>query len=131
EHYGGEFPLWMATEQVRVLPVADRHNDYAREVVATLRSSGIRAELDERTESVGRKVRDAGMQRTPVVLVVGDGEVEAGTVTVNRRGVEDRPTVALSELLEQVTEEVRERRISDHVLAALNGESATDAPAST
>ena len=115
EHYGGEFPLWLAPEQVRVLPVADRHNQYAREVVAALRGAGLRAEVDERTESVGRKVRDAGMQRTPVVLVVGDSEAERRTVTVNRRGDEAKPTMALDELVTQVVAEVAERRLSDHV----------------
>jgi len=126
EHYGGEFPLWLAPEQVRVLPVADRHADYAREVVAELRSRRLRADVDERTESVGRKVRDAGMQRVPVVLVVGDGEVDARTVTVNRRGTDDKPTVSLDVLAEQVTLEVAERRLSDHVRAALAAGAADD-----
>ena len=122
EHYGGEFPLWLAPEQVRVLPVADRHNGYAQEVVDALRERGLRAEVDERTESVGRKVRDAGMQRTPIVLVVGDGEVEARTVAVNRRGDDAKPTVPLSQLVEDVAEEVAERRISEHVLQALRAD---------
>ncbi|MCW2923957.1 MAG: threonyl-tRNA synthetase [Thermoleophilia bacterium] len=126
EHYGGEFPLWMAPEQVRVLPVADRHNDYAREVVAALRERRLRAELDDRTESVGRKVRDAGMQRTPIVLVVGDAEAEGRTVTVNRRGDDAKPTISLDELVEQVSTEVAERRLSDHVAQALRAD-ATEA----
>ena len=121
EHYGGEFPLWLAPEQVRVLPVADRHNDYAREVVAALRAKRLRADVDERTESVGRKVRDAGMQRTPMVLVVGDSEMEERTVTVNRRGVDTKETIALDTLVAQVEAEVAERRLSEHVRAALAG----------
>ena len=119
EHYGGEFPLWLAPVQVRVLPVADRHNDYAREVVAELRARRIRADADERTESVGRKVRDAGMQRTPVVLVVGDSEAETRTVTVNRRGDDAKPTMPLAQLVEQVAAEVAARSIPEHVLAAV------------
>ncbi|MCW2973512.1 MAG: thrS [Thermoleophilia bacterium] len=115
EHYGGEFPLWLAPEQVRVLPVADRHGDYAHEVAQALRARRIRAEVDFRTESVGRKIRDAGMQRTPIVLVVGDGEAEARTVTVNRRGNDERPTVSIEALVAEVAAEVEERRISDHV----------------
>jgi threonyl-tRNA synthetase len=126
EHYGGEFPLWLAPEQVRVLPVADRHLDYAREVVARLRSRRLRAEVDERTESVGRKVRDAGMQRVPVVLVVGDSEVENRTVTVNRRGSDDKPTVPVDALVEDVAAEVDERRLSDHVRAALAGDAGAE-----
>jgi threonyl-tRNA synthetase len=129
EHYGGEFPLWLAPEQVRVLPVADRHVDFAREVVDALRARHLRADVDERTESVGRKVRDAGMQRTPIVLVVGDAEVEARSVTVNRRGDDAKPTVPLEELVEQVAAEVAERRLSDHVVAALQAGD-TDAAAS-
>ncbi len=119
EHYGGEFPLWLAPEQVRVLPVADRHLDFAREVVADLRKRRLRADVDERTESVGRKVRDAGMQRTPIVLVVGDAEVEARSVTVNRRGEDAKTTMPVAELVELVTAEVAERKLSDHVVAAL------------
>lgn len=119
EHYGGEFPLWLAPEQVRVLPVADRHVPYAREVVARLRARRLRADVDERTESVGRKVRDAGMQRTPVVLVVGDGEVADGTVSVSRRGVEEQQTLTVATLVDEVAAEVAERRLSAHVRAAI------------
>ncbi len=126
EHYGGEFPLWLAPEQVRVLPVADRHNDYAREVVAALRERGLRADVDERTESVGRKVRDAGMQRTPIVLVLGDSEVDSRSVTVNRRGSDDKPTIPLDQLVDEVSAEVAERRLSDHVRAALDGGTGAD-----
>jgi threonyl-tRNA synthetase len=121
EHYGGEFPLWLAPEQVRVLPVADRNVDFAREVVAALRARRLRADVDERTESVGRKVRDAGMQRTPIVLVVGDSEVEARSVTVNRRGDDAKTTMPVDELVDLVAAEVAERRLSDHVVAALQG----------
>jgi threonyl-tRNA synthetase len=127
EHYGGEFPLWLAPEQVRVLPVADRHNDYAREVVAELRSRRMRADVDERTESVGRKVRDAGMQRVPVVLVVGDGEVEERQVTVNRRGDDAKPTLSLDVLADELALEIATRKISDHVVAALQADADTEA----
>jgi threonyl-tRNA synthetase len=119
EHYGGEFPLWLAPEQVRILPVADRHVEYGREVLAALRARGLRVELDERTESVGRKVRDAGMQRTPIVLVIGDAEVEERTVTVNRRGNEEKRSMSVADLAEDVVSEVAERRLSEHVLRAL------------
>jgi threonyl-tRNA synthetase len=119
EHYGGEFPLWLAPEQVRVLPVADRHLDFAREVVAALRARRLRADVDERTESVGRKVRDAGMQRTPIVVVIGDSEVEARIVTVNRRGSEHKQQLQLDAFVDEVATEVDERRLSDHVRAAL------------
>src|ERR671920_317589 len=93
EHYAGEFPLWLAPLQVLVLPIADRHLDYAREVVAALRAAGLRAELDDRTESVGRKIRDAELRKIPYMLVVGDREAEEGTVAVRRHGVGDEGSV--------------------------------------
>src|SRR5918997_770892 len=78
EHYGGEFPLWLAPVQARVLPIADRHFDYAREVAAQLREAGIRADVDDRTESIGKKIRDGELQKVPYMLVVGDDELSEG-----------------------------------------------------
>ena len=84
EHYGGEFPLWLAPVQARVLPIADRHMEYAREVAREARDAGIRAEVDERTESVGKKIRDGELQKVPYMLVVGDNEPSDGKVAVRR-----------------------------------------------
>jgi threonyl-tRNA synthetase len=86
EHYAGALPFWLAPVQVRVLPVADRHHDYAGGVAATLRDGGLRAELDARNEKVGFKVRDAEVQKVPYILVVGDREAAAGAVSVRARG---------------------------------------------
>jgi threonyl-tRNA synthetase len=85
EHYGGAFPGWLAPVQAVVIPVADRHNAYAAEVAAGLSAAGLRADVDERTESVGRKIRDNEMLKVPYMLVVGDREVEAGTVSLRSR----------------------------------------------
>ena len=74
EHYAGEFPLWLAPVQARVLPIADRHIDYAREVAEQLRAAGIRADVDDRTESVGKKIREGELKKVPYMLVVGDQE---------------------------------------------------------
>ena len=82
EHYAGRFPAWLAPVQVTILPVADRHNEYAMKVAEDLRAAGVRVEVDERTESVGRKIRDAELGRFPYMLVVGDRESEAGEVSV-------------------------------------------------
>jgi threonyl-tRNA synthetase len=120
EHYGGEFPLWLAPEQVRILTVADRHNDFAHEVKDTMRAAGLRVEVDDRVESVGRKIRDAGQQRTPVVLVVGDSEVESGNLTVRRRGSDEQPTVAIDALVEELRHEVATRDLSEHVRNSLH-----------
>ncbi len=77
EHLAGELPVWLAPVQAIVLPIADRHVEYARGVVDRLRAAGLRAELDDRTESVGRKIRDAELRKIPYMLVVGDREQEA------------------------------------------------------
>jgi threonyl-tRNA synthetase len=88
EHFGGELPVWLAPLQAIVLPIADRHNEYGRDVVAQLSGIGARAELDDRQESVGRKIRDAELRRVPFMLVVGDREQEVMEVGVreHRRG---------------------------------------------
>ncbi len=82
EHYAGRFPVWLAPVQAIVLPVSDRHNEYAGKVLAELREAGVRVEADDRSESVGKKIRDAELGRYPFMLVVGDREQEAGAVAV-------------------------------------------------
>jgi threonyl-tRNA synthetase len=82
EHYAGRFPAWLAPVQVGVLPVADRHNDRAAEVVSELRALGVRARLDDRTESVGRKIRDAELAKLPFMVILGDREAESGQISV-------------------------------------------------
>ncbi len=82
EHYAGRFPVWLAPVQAIILPVSDRHNEYAGRVLAELREAGVRVEADDRSESVGKKIRDAELGRYPYMLVVGDREQEAGAVAV-------------------------------------------------
>ncbi len=82
EHYAGRFPVWLAPVQAIVLPVSDRHNEYAGRILAELREAGVRVEADDRSESVGKKIRDAELGRYPYMLVVGDREEEAGAVAV-------------------------------------------------
>jgi threonyl-tRNA synthetase len=84
EHFAGEFPVWLAPVQAIVLPISDRHNDYAEDVRARLREAGLRVEVDDRTESIARKIRDAELRKVPFMLVVGDREAEAGEVGVRR-----------------------------------------------
>ena len=86
EHYAGEFPLWLAPVQAIVLPIADRHNAYAAPSRARLLEKGLRVEVDERDEKVGRKMRDAELRKIPYMLVVGDREAEADEVSVRRHG---------------------------------------------
>ena len=82
EHYAGRFPVWLAPVQAIVLPISDRHNEYAAGTAASLRGAGVRTEVDDRSESIGKKIRDAELGRYPYMLVVGDNEIESGEVSV-------------------------------------------------
>jgi threonyl-tRNA synthetase len=104
EHYAGEFPLWLAPVQAIVLPIADRHAGAAADVLTALTDAGLRAELDERTESVGRKIRDAELRKVPYMLVVGDREAEAGTVAVREHRRGDTGSVPVAELVGQLAD---------------------------
>jgi threonyl-tRNA synthetase len=110
EHYAGEFPLWLAPVQAAVLPIADRHVEYAREIADQLKERGLRAEADERSESIARKIREAEVLKTPYMLVVGDQEREAGTVAVRRHREGDVGAVSTAEFAERALREIAERR---------------------
>jgi threonyl-tRNA synthetase len=110
EHYAGEFPLWLAPVQAIVLPIADRHLDYARDTAATLREAGLRAEIDERSESIGKKIREAEVLKVPYMLVVGDQEQEAGTVAVRRHREGDQGSRPVAEFAKRARTEVAQRR---------------------
>src|SRR5437763_3446245 len=109
EHYGGEVPLWLAPVQAIVLPVADRHNDYAGSVRERLGAAGLRAELDDRDESVGRKIRDAELRKIPYMLVVGDREQQSGEVGVREHRGGDRGSEPLQALIARLLKEVESR----------------------
>jgi threonyl-tRNA synthetase len=110
EHYGGDFPVWLAPTQVRVLPIADRHLHYAREVESKLHGAGVRVELDARSESVGKKIRDAETAKVPYMLIVGDREQESDAVSVRRHGDGDIGLMAPAEFADQVANERDGRR---------------------
>jgi threonyl-tRNA synthetase len=105
EHYAGRFPLWLAPTQAIILPVADRHNEYAAKAAEELRAAGVRCRVDERSESVGKKIRDAELARAPYMLVVGDREQEAGTLAVRRHEEGDLGGLPRSELIERIRAE--------------------------
>jgi threonyl-tRNA synthetase len=109
EHYAGELPLWLAPVHALVLPIADRHIDYAREVRERLTAAGVRAEVDERTESVGRKIRDGELRKAPLMLVVGDKEQEAGQVAVRRHREGDQGAASVDEVIERIRVEIEGR----------------------
>jgi threonyl-tRNA synthetase len=104
EHYAGEFPLWLAPVQVIVLPIADRHIPYAESVRDRLRAARLRAEMDERSESISRKIREAELRKIPYQLVVGDREEAAGEVSLRQHREGDRGTATIEEVLEELSE---------------------------
>jgi threonyl-tRNA synthetase len=97
EDTAGELPLWLMPVQAAVLPIADRHNDVAEQVVAQLRKAGVRAEADTRSESVGRKIREAELRKVPFMLVIGDREAQEGTASVRKHGEGDEGSVPVAD----------------------------------
>jgi len=102
EHYAGAFPVWLAPVQAVVLPITDRQQDYAREVHTRLEQAGLRVTLDERKEKVNLKIREAQLQKVPYMLVVGDREAEAGTVSVRHRKHADMGAKPVDEFIADV-----------------------------
>ncbi|MEM9997622.1 MAG: threonine--tRNA ligase, partial [Bacteroidota bacterium] len=109
EHCGGHFPVWLAPVQVKVLPVSDAFSDYAHDVAAQVRAAGFRVETDLRSEKVGRKIRDAEVEKVPYMLVVGGKEVEAGTVAVRRQAEGDRGAMPTAAFIAALQQEVAEQ----------------------
>ena len=112
EHFAGELPLWLAPVQAIVLPISDRHAEYAAQVRDELGSGGVRAELDGRSESVGRKIREAELRKIPYMLVVGDREQAAGQVSLRQHGVGDAGSVPVAAVLERLGEQVKTRALA-------------------
>ena len=110
EHYAGAFPLWLAPVQARLLPIADRHLDYARTTKTALEAAGLRVELDDRQEKIGYKIREAQLQKIPYMLVIGDREAAEGTVAVRTRAGGDQGARPVAEFTAAATAEVRARR---------------------
>lgn len=109
EHFAGAFPLWLAPVQVRILPIIDKHHDYANELLAELKTIGIRAETDHRNEKIGYKIRDGRMAKIPYLLIVGDNEISNKTVAVRKRGVGDLGTVLTDGFLDTIQKEILEK----------------------
>lgn len=109
EKYAGAFPLWLSPVQVKVLPVSDAHEAYAKSVVAELKAAGIRVELDASNESLGKKIRAAKLEKVPCFIVLGDKEVEAKTVTVENNRSGDKATVSLEDFITPTLERIKER----------------------
>ncbi len=110
EHYAGAFPLWLSPVQVVLIPIADRHLEHARWVASELEAAGLRVEVDERSERMQAKIRDAQLQKVPYMLVVGDKEVKAQAVAVRPRSGQDLGSMSLSAFIARAVDEVRQRR---------------------
>lgn len=106
EHTAGKFPLWLTPDQIAILPIADRLNDYASDIEKELAKHDIRGFIDTRTESIGKKIRDAELKKVPFLLIVGDKEKEAGKIAVRRQGVGEVGVMTLDEFATHFTEEV-------------------------
>jgi threonyl-tRNA synthetase len=109
EHFAGAFPTWLAPVQARVLPISEKHAEYGRQVHARLRQARIRAELDDRNEKLGYRIRDAQVRKVPYTLVVGEREAQNGTASVRARGGEDLGALPLERVLEDLRAEIGNR----------------------
>ncbi len=106
EHTAGKFPLWLTPDQVAVLPISEKFNDYAEQVAKELKNSDVRAIVDDRNEKIGRKIRDNELKRIPYMLIVGEKEAENGEVAVRRQGEGDKGTMKVADFAEMVNAEV-------------------------
>jgi len=112
EKYAGAFPVWMAPVQLKILPIADRHLDYAYEIKASLEKIGIRLEIDDRSEKIGYKIREARLQKVPFMLIIGDNEVETKTLSVRRRGENgDLGSMSVNDFTALIKEEIDTKAI--------------------
>lgn len=109
EYYGGAFPVWLAPTQAMIIPIADRHMDFARQVVQELKAVGIRAKVDERAERMNAKIRDAQKQKIPYMLVIGDREMEEGSVALRKRSGENPGAMPVADFIRLAQEEVASR----------------------
>ena len=109
EKYAGAFPTWLAPVQVKFLPVADRHQDYCREAMKKLQMAGVRCELDDRSEKIGFKIRSAQLEKIPYMILVGDKDIEAGTISVRSRKNGDEGATSIDEFVSRITEEINSK----------------------
>jgi len=112
EHFGGNFPLWLAPQQVAVLPVSDKYNDYAESIIKELKENKIRVKSDLRSEKIGSKIRDAELEKINIMLIIGEKEAEDQSVTVRRRFIKEQQTISVKTFIKDVKDEIKERRVT-------------------
>lgn len=110
EHYAGKFPAWLAPVQVKILPISDKFADYAKDVLLKLKKWDIRAEIDDRNEKIGKKIRDTELMKVPYMLVVGEKEATEGKISIRRQGKGDLGAKNVDEFLQELVAEVKDRR---------------------
>ena len=114
EHFAGKFPLWISPVQVKIVTVADRHEEFARKLEAKFQSVDLRSEVDNRRETIGKKIREAQLEHVNYILTIGDKELEAGTLAVrNRESGKTEFGVAVDEFVAKLVVERDERRLSE------------------
>lgn len=111
EHFAGAFPIWLAPVQVKLLPIADRHHDYALEIAKKLEAKGIRCEVDTRSEKTGYKIREAQLQKIPYMLLMGDKDIEGNCVSVRKRGEGDIGAMGVDEFVEMAAKQIESKEI--------------------
>ena len=109
EHYAGKFPLWLAPVQVKILPISDKFLDYSKTILQKLKNADIRAEIDDRSEKIGKKIRDTELARVPYMLIIGEKEMNEGQVSVRKQGKGDAGAFAVDAFIETATAEARNR----------------------
>jgi threonyl-tRNA synthetase len=112
EHFAGDFPLWLAPRQVIVLPITDAQNEYARGVLGQLKAADIRVELDDSSEKIGKKIREAELSKIPVMLIVGGKEAESASVAVRRRGQGDLGVQSVESVIAGLKAEIASRGVA-------------------
>ncbi len=111
EHFAGSFPVWLSPVQVKILPISDKLNKYSEKILAELKAEGIRVEFDDRNESVGKKIREAEMEKVPYMLIIGEKEERAKSVSVRGRNQNDLGTMKVSKLIEKIQKEISSRSL--------------------
>lgn len=111
EEFAGAFPVWLSPVQAKILPISDKMNDYATGVLKELKNAGIRAQLDSRSESVGKKIREAEMEKVPYMIILGEKEIEAKSVSVRGRNQQDLGAMDVGKFIETVTEQIKSRSL--------------------
>jgi threonyl-tRNA synthetase len=111
EHYAGAFPVWLSPVQATIIPIAERHNEHARAVESTLKTASIRVQFDDSSERMNQRIRQAQLEKVPYMLIIGDKEVEAGTVSVRLRNGEQLPAVPVADMVSRIQDKIRTRAL--------------------